>query len=216
MVGINRIEELVSRERKIFRFLVFYLLLGVFLVLLFINSGGWTFIQTAIIVFVTEIVVTNLVTRGKPIHTNQEVMKELDKIKEIDEYTKLRDEYMDNKDNTITIALTVYSLGVIVFLFLTNFNLTYLILAVTGFMILYFSVYLFFRYKINKVTIILLQRSRVIKEMKMDKKKREEEERKRRERSKRLRKLRKLTQLRKKKAKNKSKKKKTKRKRSRK
>lgn len=227
MVGIRKIEQLVSRERKIFNFLVFYLLLALFLVVLFINSNGWIFIQTAFIVLLTEVIITGLVSRGKPLHTNEDVSKELSKINEIEEYTGLRDEYMSNKDSTIVIALTVYSLGVIIFLFFRNFNLLYIALSVTGLLILYFSVYLFFRYRINKVTIILLERNKVIKEMKMEKRKNEEEARnKREERRKRMKKrfkgLKRLTKIgknkktpkKKKKTKKKSKKKKLKKKRT--
>lgn len=217
MVGIKKIEQLVSRERKIFNFLVFYLLLALFLVILFINSKGWIFIETAFIVLLTEIIITGLVSRGKPLHTNEDVSKELSKINEIEEYIELRDEYMSNKGNTIAIALIVYSLGVIIFLFFRNFNLPYIALSVTGLLILYFSVYLFFRYRINKVTIILLERNKVIKEMKMEKRKKEEEARnKREERRKRMKKrfkgLKRLTKIGVKKKKTPKKKKKTKKK----
>ena len=166
MVTIKKIEQLVSRERRIFKFLVFYLFLALFLVFLFVNCGGWIFIETAILVLVIEITITGLVKRGKPLHTNEDVCKELSKLKEADEYTELRDEYMRNKGNTISISLTVYSLGSIALLFLKNFNMVFVALYVTGLMILYFSIYLFFRYKINRITIILLQRMKVIREMK--------------------------------------------------
>ena len=166
MVTIKKIEQLVSRERRIFKFLVFYLFLALFLVFLFVNCGGWIFIETAILVLVIEITITGLVKRGKPLHTNEDVCKELSKLKEADEYTELRDEYMRNKGNTISISLTVYSLGSIALLFLKNFNMVFVALYVTGLLILYFSIYLFFRYKINRITIILLQRMKVIREMK--------------------------------------------------
>jgi len=165
-VTIKKIEQLVSRERRIFKFLVFYLFLALFLVFLFVNCGGWIFIETAILVLVIEITITGLVKRGKPLHTNEDVCKELSKLKEADEYTELRDEYMRNKGNTISISLTVYSLGSIALLFLKNFNMVFVALYDTGLMILYFSIYLFFRYKINRITIILLQRMKVIREMK--------------------------------------------------
>ncbi|UCG95115.1 MAG: hypothetical protein JSV92_03665 [archaeon] len=209
MVGIERIEKLVSREKKIFRFLIFYWFLALFLTLLFLNSGGWAFIQTAIIVLAMEIGITGFINRGKPLHTNEDVQKELGEIDEIDEYTQLRDEYINNKDNTITIALIVYFLGTVVFLFFKNFSLPYLTLFITGFLILYFSVYLLFRYKINKVTMILLQRRKVIREMKMEKSKKEKERKKKREKR-RLNKLRELASLRRKKKKKKPKPKKTK------
>lgn len=181
MVGIKRIEELVSREKKIFRFLVFYLFLALFLILLFLNSGGWIFMETAIVVLLMEIVITGFIGRGKPLHTNENISNELNKIDEIDEYIKLRDEYVGNKDNTIAIALTVYSLGAIIFLFFRNFSMAYITLSVTGLMVLYFSVYLFFRYKINKITMILLERRKVIQEMRKEKRREKEEMRKKRE-----------------------------------
>lgn len=187
MVEKRGIEELVSREKKIFRFLVFYLLLAVFLAFLFVISGVWTFIETAIAVLLMEIVITGLVSRGKPLHTNERVERELSKIREIDEYTCLRNEYIANKDSTITIAMTVYSLGSIAFLFLMKFSVVYMVLFLTGILALYFSVYLFFRYKLSKVTMILLQRRSVIREMKREKKAREKK--------KRLRSLRRLAGL---------------------
>ena len=178
---MDKVEKFVSREKKIFNFLVFYLFLALFLVILFINSGGQIFIETAMLVLTIEIVVTRFVERGKPLYTNSDVCRELNKIDEIDEYNKLRDEYVNNKDSTILIALFVYFIGIIVFLFLTKFNTTILTLSIAGFMILYFSVYLFFRYKLNKVTIVLLERRKIIKEMRREKRKKEEEMKKKRE-----------------------------------
>ncbi len=171
MVGIGRIEELVSRERKIFNFLVFYMVLAVFLVVLFLNSNGWTFIETAVVVLLAEILITGFVKRGKPLHTNEEVSRELGKMEQVNEYRELREEYLENKGNTIAIALTVYSLGAIFLTFVTKFNYSYMALSFAGFLVLYFSIYLFFRYKISRLTIILLERSRVVREMRMEKRK---------------------------------------------
>jgi len=200
MVGFERIEKLISREKKIFKFLVFYLLLAIFLAFLFVGSEGWAFVETAIIVLVMEIGITGLISRGRPLDTSLDVQRELENIKEINEYTQLRKEYMENKDNTITIALTVYSIGAVVLLFYKSFTMFYISLFIVGLLALYFSVYLFFRYKIDKVTIILLQRRKVVREMKKEKKKKAKKLKKRRERRK-LKKLREMALLKRKKSK---------------
>lgn len=194
MVGFERIEKLISREKKIFKFLVFYLFLAVFLAALFLGSEGWAFVETAIIVLVMEIGITGLISRGRPLHTSPDVQRELEDIKEINEYTQLRKEYMDNKDNTIIIALTVYSMGSVILLFFKSFTMFYIALFVVGLLALYFSVYLFFRYKIDKVTMILLQRRKVVREMKIEKRKKAKKLKKRRERR-RLKKLREIARL---------------------
>jgi|GEM_PF-1840447 len=171
MADMKRIDCLVSREKRIFKFLVFYLFLAFLLVFLFLNSNGWAFIETAILVLAIEVLVTGFVKRGKPLHTNEDVCEELSKIKEVDEYVELRNRYIMNKDKAITIVVTIYSLSAVILLFLSNFKVTYLTLSITGLMALYFSVYLIFRYKISKVTIILLERRKVISEMKATKEK---------------------------------------------
>lgn len=170
MVGKVGVDELVSRERKIFRFLVFYLVLAVLLAFLFVISGFWTFMETAIAVLAIEIFITNHVNMAKPLNTKPEVEKELSKIRQIDEYKSLREEYLANKDSTVIIAMVVYSLGSMFYLFFMKFSAVYLALFLAGMLILYFSVYLFFRYKIDKVTVILLQRRKAIREMNKAKK----------------------------------------------
>ena len=166
MVGIERIEQLVKRERKIFKFLAFYLFLAIFLVLLYLNTGGWIFVETAMVVLLVEIFITGFVKRGMPLHKNKEVADELSKIEEIDEYTELREEYIENKNETIMIAMTVYLLGIVLSFLVMPPSYFYIFFSITGLLILYFSIYVFFRYKIDKITIILLERNKAIKEMK--------------------------------------------------
>ncbi len=168
---MENIEKLVSREKKIFKFLVFYVFFAVFLTVLFITTQVWVFVETAIIVLVIEILITGTIDRGKPLHTKKEVIDELSNIKEIDEYKELRDEYMENKDDTITISLVVYFLGTVALLFFREFNRVHMALSIVGFFFLYFCVYLFFRYKTDKVTIILLERRKIIREMRKERKK---------------------------------------------
>lgn len=181
MGRMEKIEKLVSREKRVFRFLVLYLLLSILLMLLFVNSKGWLFIEVAILVLILEIGITGLLKRGKPLHTNEDVCKELSNIKEIDEYVSLREEYSRKRKKLMCELFAIYAVLIGSIWFFKKFDVAYVALFVAGFLALYFSTYLLFRYKIDRITIILLQRKKVIREMK-----KEEMKKKRRLRFKKL------------------------------
>ncbi len=153
------VEELVLMERKIFWFLVFYLVLSVFLATLFVFSGFWTFMETAIAVLAIEIMVTGTVKIAKPLNTKTEIEKEIGKISD---YKNLRDGHVSSKNSTIKISISVYLLVSLAFLLFIKFSMLYAALLATGAMVLYFSVYLFFRYKLDRITVVFLKKSKAI------------------------------------------------------